>query len=68
MSTKKKILRSFSIVVFIIALFVLGYYILVWTGVWESVNTVEKMKEFILGFGFYGRLAFVFIQFLILIH
>lgn len=63
-STKKKIFRSLFIILLFGGILLLGYFILVWTGVWESINSVEKMKEFILGFGFYGRLAFVILQFL----
>ena len=64
MSLKKKILRT-AIILFIVGVILtLGYFILVWTGIWDKVNSVEKAKEFILGFGFYGRLAFVVFQFL----
>ncbi len=34
------------------------------TGLWESINTVEKIKTLILSLGFYGRLFFVVLQFL----
>lgn len=63
-STKKKIFRSTLIILLFALILVLGYFILVWTGLWESVNSVEKIKNFILSFGFYGRLAFVLLQFL----
>lgn len=63
-SLKKKIFRSLFIILLFVGIIVLGYFVLVWTGLWESVNSVEKIKSFILGFGFYGRLAFVILQFL----
>ena len=63
-SLKKKIFRSIFIILLFGGIILLGYYVLVWTGVWESVNSVEKIKNFILNFGFYGRLAFVVFQFL----
>ena len=63
-STRKKIFRSLFIFLLLGGLLLLGYYVLVWTGIWENINSVEKIKEFILGFGFYGRLAFVVLQFL----
>ena len=61
---KKKIIRSLFIVLLIGGVLALGYFILVRTGVWENVNSVEKVKELIIDFGFYGRLAFVALQFL----
>ena len=63
-SLKKKILRTIVICVLTACIFVFGYYILVWSGIWENINSVEKIKNLILGFGFYGRIAFVSLQFL----
>ena len=64
LSLKKKILRSL-LVLFIIALFLtLLYFILVWTGLWEKFNSVDKLKNLILGLGIWGRITFVFLQFL----
>lgn len=63
-STKKKIFRTTLIAFIIGAILVLGYFALRWTGLWENVNSVDKIKNFILSFGFYGRLAFVVLQFL----
>ena len=64
MTLKSKIVRTIVIVLIFGMVLTLGYFVLVWTGIWEKVNSVEKAKEFILGFGFYGRLAFVVFQFL----
>jgi len=61
-SLKKKILRSIFIILLFAVIITLGYFGLVWTGLWESVNSVDKIKSFILGFGFYGRLAFLLLQ------
>jgi len=63
-SIKKKILRSLLTILIIGVFFALVFLILVQTGFWENVNSVEKAKNFILDFGFYGRLAFVVLQFL----
>ena len=58
-STKKKILHIL-IVLLAIAFFLGGTYaILVLTGLWEYVNSVEKIKALILSMGFYGRTIFV---------
>jgi len=64
MSLKRKIIRS-AIVLFCLAgLIVLTYYVLVWTGAWEYINSVDKLRELILSLGFWGRFAFVLLQFL----
>ncbi len=63
-SRKKKLLRSL-IVLFVIALFLaLTYFILVWTGLYEKFNSVEKLKNLILGLGLWGRIVYVCFQFL----
>ena len=64
MSKKKKILRSLIVITILIAILVLAYYVMVWTGVWEYINSVEKIRQLILSIGFWGRLVFVLIQFL----
>lgn len=64
LSKKKKIIRSSIVIITLVAFAVLGYYVLVWTGAWEYVNSVEKIRQLILSLGFWGRFAFVFIQFL----
>ena len=64
MSKKRKIIHT-SIVVFVItAILVLSYFIFKWTGIWEYINSVDKIRGLILSLGFLGRLAFVFLQFL----
>ena len=63
-SKKRKIIHT-SIVVFVLtAIFVLSYFIFKWTGIWEYINSVDKIRGLILSLGFWGRLAFVFLQFL----
>lgn len=64
MSLKRKIIRSLIVLVVIGLVVLLGYYILVWTGAWEYINSVDKLRGLILSMGFWGRLTFVFIQFL----
>lgn len=64
MSIYKKFLRSFIVIMAIGLFLLLVYYILVWTNMWEKLNSVEKLRTMILGFGFWGRIAFVFLQFL----
>ena len=63
-STRKKIVHI-VIVILAIALFFGGVYgLLVWTGLWDKVNSVDKVKNLILSMGFYGRAIFVLLQFL----
>lgn len=64
LSKKKKFLRIFIVILAICAFTVLSYFILKWTGLWEKLNSAEKLKDFILSLGFWGRFAFVFLQFL----
>ena len=64
LTKKRKIIRSIIVTVIIVAIVVLAYYILVWTGVWEYINSVDKIRELILSLGFWGRFAFVLLQFL----
>lgn len=64
LSKKQKILRT--ILVFGIITLVLGllFLVLKLTGAWEEINSAEKIKNFILSLGFWGRLVFVLMQFL----
>ena len=63
LSLKAKIIRTVIVIAVIAGLIVLGYYILNWTGVWEHINTAEKLRDVILSWGIWGRLGFIFIQF-----
>ena len=63
-SRSKKIIRSMFVVLCIALFLTLTYFILVWTGLWEKLNSVEKIKNMILDLGFYGRIVFVILQFL----
>ncbi len=64
LSLKAKILRTILVCVIIVAVVVLAYYILNWTGVWEQINSVEKLQNVILSWGFWGRFGFVMLSFL----
>ena len=64
LTLKSKVLRTILVCVIIACVVVLGYYILRWTGVWEKINSVEKLQELILSWGFWGRLGFVVLSFL----
>jgi len=64
LNKKKKILRSLLVISILAVILVLAYFILKWTGAWEYINSVEKIRQLILSLGFWGRFAFVMIQFL----
>ncbi len=64
LSNTKKILRISLVVLIVAAIITLAYFILVWTGLWEKLNSVDKFRKLILSLGFWGRFAFVFFQFL----
>lgn len=64
LSLKAKILRTILVCIVIAGIVVLGYYILNWTGVWEQINSVEKLQNIILSWGFWGRFGFVMLQLL----
>lgn len=64
LTLKKKIIRSSIVIAILVAVVVLAYFILVWTGAWEYINSVEKVRNLILSLGFWGRFAFVLLQFL----
>lgn len=63
-SFKKKLLRI--ILVLVLITFVLGllYFALEVTGLWEKLNSVDKLQSVILELGFWGRFIFVLLQFL----
>ena len=64
MSKKKKVIHTSIVIVALVAILVLSYFILVWTGLWDYINSVDKIRSLILSLGFWGRFAFVFLQFL----
>lgn len=64
LSLSKKILRTL-LVTLVILLFLAGLFlVLYFSGVWEEINSPEKLKFLILSWGVYGRGLFVFLQFL----
>lgn len=63
-STKKKVLHILIVLTAIVVIFGGIYGLLVVTGWWEYVNSVEKIRSLILGIGLYGRIIFVLLQFL----
>lgn len=65
MNPKFKTFLKILLVVFVSTVVIVGtYLILLYTGLWEKLNSVEKLKSFILEQGIWGRVFFVFLQFI----
>lgn len=64
MTIKKKILRIIMVLSLVLLALGLIYFLLEVTGLWEKFNSVDKLQTVILELGFWGRFAFVFLQFL----
>lgn len=63
-SIGKKILRILLVLILIFLILGLTYFVLVYTGLWEKLNSVDKLQAIILELGFWGRFIFVLLQFL----
>ncbi|MBQ8443821.1 MAG: hypothetical protein IJX25_00495, partial [Clostridia bacterium] len=61
---KKRILHILIVVLSLITVLGLIYFLLKSTGLWEKLNSVSKLQQTILELGFWGRFAFVLLQFL----
>ncbi|MBO5022181.1 MAG: TVP38/TMEM64 family protein [Clostridia bacterium] len=64
LSRKQKVLRTILVVVIVGLILCSTYFVFKITGVWERVNSVQKLQTLILELGFWGRSAFVLLQFL----
>lgn len=64
LSPAKKILRIVLVLALILVVLGLIYFLLEITGLWQKLNSVEKLQTVILELGFWGRFVFVLLQFL----
>ncbi len=63
MSKKRKTILKILLVAFLLCLFFGAIFIILYfTGWWEKLNSVDKLKRAILDLGIYGRVFFVFLQ------
>lgn len=60
----KSFFRILFVLLFVLLVSVFVYFVLNWTGIWEDLNSPQKLKQLILNFGFWGRVFFVFLQFI----
>ncbi|MBQ8909047.1 MAG: TVP38/TMEM64 family protein [Clostridia bacterium] len=63
-SKKKRIYHILIVLISVGFLFGLIYFVLQVSGWWEKLNSVSKLQQTILSLGFWGRFAFVTLQFL----
>lgn len=63
-SFARKLLRVLMVLTLIAMALGLIYLVLDLTGLWEQLNSVDKLQTVILELGFWGRFIFVFLQFL----
>ena len=61
---KQKIFRIILVVGVFALLIACIYIVLKQTGVWQTINSIDKLRNFILSLGFWGKFAYVFLQFL----
>lgn len=60
----KKLLRILLVLTLITVVLGLIYFVLERTGLWEKLNSVDKLQAVILELGFWGRFIFVLLQFM----
>jgi len=59
-----KFLRLFLSVIILVAILILGYIIFKLTGVWEKVNSIDKLKAIVESGGVFSFIVFVLLQIL----
>ena len=63
-TTHTKILRLFLTVIILLAVFILCYVIIKFTGVWEKINSIDKLKAIVESGGMFSFIVFVLLQIL----
>lgn len=63
-SSLTKICRLLFIFVILFAVFMVGYIILKTTGIWEKINSIEKLRSIVESGGMYSFVVFVILQIL----
>ena len=59
-----KILRLFLTVAILLGIFIAAYAIIKYTGVWEKINSIEKLKAIVESGGMFSFIVFVILQIL----
>ena len=63
-NVKRNVLHISIVVVSVCLIVGLMFFLLYSTGLWQQLNSVSKLQAAILSLGFWGRFAFVSLQFL----
>lgn len=63
-TTHGKVMRMLLFAVILIAVCVLGYFVLCWTGLWEKVNSIDKIRDIVSKGGAFSFIIFILLQIL----
>jgi len=63
-TTQSKLMRSFLLLGFLFAVFVVCYIIIKTTGIWGKINSIEKLKAIVESGGMFSFVIFVLLQIL----
>ena len=63
-TTRGKIMRTVLFLLILTAICVLGYFILRWTGLWEKVNSIDKIRDIVARGGAFSFIIFILFQIL----
>lgn len=63
-TTRGKIMRTVLFLLILTAICVLGYFILKWTGLWEKVNSIDKIRDIVARGGAFSFIIFIIFQIL----
>jgi len=63
-NSKTKFLKLFMVFFILIAIFVGGYFVFKATGIWQKVNSIEKIKKIVESGGVFSFIIFILLQIL----
>ena len=63
-TARRSILRLFLIVTIIFSVVIVGYFIVKYTGLWNKINSIEKLKKIVESGGVFSFIVFVVLQIL----
>lgn len=63
-TTRGKIMRTLLFLIILTIIFVLCYFILRWTGLWEKVNSIDKIRDIVARGGAFSFIIFIVFQIL----
>ena len=63
-TTRGKIMRTLLFLFILAIIIVIGYFILKWTGLWEKVNSIDKIRDIVARGGAFSFIIFMLFQIL----